>query len=148
MIVYKQDKASEIEAWYLGSKTSSYQAQCDTFINPTSKYLFDKTIIITDEEYDYSNILKRSNTIISRFPVDIDGYILCPYIVSNKYIIDYPFEFQTNVLNKYSLNDENCVIQNNIMKLKYSYFCCDNGYTKTGYLTQIGWISSILGILN
>lgn len=145
MKIFKQDIKSKIEAWYLGLELSSFQPECDLFVNPSNKYLYDKIIIVTELNFSYERFVNK-NIIISRYPLPITDYILIPYIVSSEFSIIEPFIPEPNILYPTSITDENCIISNKKLKFR-NYYMSVEGDNYKGFLTQTGLIASILGII-
>lgn len=145
MKVYKQDTNSVIEAWYLGCETSNFQAECEIVVNPKNKYLYNKIIIINELDFDYSRFIGK-NFVISRFPIKAVDYLLIPYTISSDVCVSEPFRKSLRILYPNSLNEDNCYIEGSCLNLKYNYISVEGDNYK-GYLTQTGFIASIIGII-
>lgn len=145
MKIYNQDIKSEIESWYLKGSLSKFQSECEIFVNPKNKYIYDKIIIVTEVDYDYSRFIGK-NFIIGRFPLKCSDYVLLPYKVSSLYSVIEPFRKIPKVLYPESLTADNCEIVGDSIRVKYNYRSVEKG-SYLGYLTQTGFIASIIGIL-
>lgn len=145
MKIFKQDINSEIEAWYLGNELSTFQAECDIFVNPKTKYIYNKVIIVNDLSFDFKRFIGK-NLIISRFPINTVDYLLIPYEISSTMSVIEPFKKSSQILYPHSLTEDNCEISNGKLRLKYNYLSVESDNYK-GYLTQTGFIASLLGII-
>ena len=85
MIYFATDFSSIIESIYLNERVSSSLSRSNIIVNPVKlDYLFGKTIVINDPNYDWSNVTALSQQrckIISRLDVSFPNITINPYIV-------------------------------------------------------------------
>ena len=85
MIYFDTDFSSIIESIYLNERISSSLSRSNVIVNPIRlDYLFGKTIVINDPDYNWSNatILSQQRCkIISRLDVSFPNVDVNPYII-------------------------------------------------------------------
>lgn len=146
MKIYNQDGLSLLESWYLGAETSSFLPECDVVVNPTNRFIFNKTVLITSEDFDYTKI-DKSNKIISRFPIEKEDYLLMPYESNSERYVTQPFFGAKRILNVEILRTERPFmiddIDPNNLKFNERFEYCDR--TKVnGYDTILGLIARFI----
>lgn len=85
MIYYESDLAPVIESIYLEEPLDSRLGSCNILVNPRNiNYIFGKTIIINDPDYELVwalRLIEQGCKVISRIQVGVEGIDFQPYIM-------------------------------------------------------------------